>query len=42
MISNFKLLDFMFVTILISVDFWLNKNIYGKQLAGLRWWIELD
>jgi hypothetical protein len=30
------------VTLLISIDFWVNKNIFGKQLAGLRWWVQLD
>ena len=42
MLSDFKLLDFIFVILLNSIDFWMNKNVYGKKLAGLRWWIELD
>lgn len=29
---------FVFVVILLSVDFWLVKNLSGRLLAGLRWW----
>lgn len=23
-----------------AVDFWISKNIVGRKLVGLRWWIE--
>jgi len=29
---------FILVTLLLSVDFWVVKNICGRLLAGLRWW----
>ena len=29
---------FVFVVLLLSVDFWLVKNLSGRLLAGLRWW----
>ena len=29
---------FILVTLLLSVDFWVVKNIRGRLLAGLRWW----
>ena len=34
----------MFVTLvfLISIDFWVVKNITGRLLAGLRWWNYID
>jgi len=28
---------FIFVTILLALDFWTVKNITGRKLAGLRW-----
>ncbi len=33
---------FIFVLILLSVDFWLAKNVCGRLLAGLRWWNVVD
>ena len=27
---------------LISIDFWVVKNITGRLLAGLRWWNYID
>ena len=33
---------FVFVLILLSVDFWLVKNLSGRLLAGLRWWSVTD
>ncbi|UXI21937.1 sodium-coupled monocarboxylate transporter 1-like [Sarcoptes scabiei] len=34
----------IFVTIIfmISIDFWIVKNITGRLLAGLRWWNHID
>jgi len=34
----------MFVTLvfLISIDFWIVKNITGRLLVGLRWWNYVD
>ena len=29
---------FILVTLLLSADFWVVKNICGRLLAGLRWW----
>ena len=29
---------FVFVLMLLSIDFWVVKNLSGRLLAGLRWW----
>ena len=29
---------FILVTLLLSADFWVVKNVCGRLLAGLRWW----
>ena len=29
---------FVMVLLLLSLDFWLVKNLTGRLLAGLRWW----
>ena len=33
---------FVCVLVLLSVDFWLTKNVCGRLLAGLRWWNAAD
>ena len=33
---------FIFVTILLSCDFWTVKNVTGRLLVGLRWWTSVD
>ena len=30
------------VIILAAIDFWLVKNIIGRLLVGLRWWVDFD
>jgi len=25
-----------------AVDFWIVKNISGRILVGLRWWVDFD
>ena len=30
------------VIILAAVDFWIVKNIAGRLLVGLRWWVDFD
>ena len=32
----------IFVVILGAVDFWIVKNVSGRLLVGLRWWIDFD
>ena len=32
----------MIVIIAGSVDFWIIKNIAGRLLVGLRWWIDFN
>lgn len=32
-----------FIAIIIlaaAVDFWITKNVVGRKLVGMRWWIE--
>lgn len=31
-----------FVIVLASVDFWIVKNVAGRLLVGLRWWIDFN
>ena len=33
---------FILVTLLLSADFWVVKNVSGRLLAGLRWWSVVD
>ena len=30
------------VVILAAVDFWIVKNVAGRLLVGLRWWIDFN
>ncbi len=32
----------MVVVILAAIDFWFVKNVAGRLLAGLRWWIDFN
>ena len=32
----------VFVVILGAIDFWIVKNLSGRLLVGLRWWIDFD
>lgn len=38
--SSFNVL--MFVIIAAAIDFWIVKNVAGRLLVGLRWWIDFD
>ncbi len=38
MTSTFNVL--VFVVISSAVDFWIVKNLSGRLLVGLRWWID--
>jgi hypothetical protein len=40
MTSSFNVL--MIVVIAAAVDFWVVKNLSGRLLVGLRWWIDFD
>ena len=31
-----------FVVIAAAIDFWIVKNICGRLLVGLRWWVDFD
>jgi hypothetical protein len=30
------------VVILAAIDFWIIKNITGRLLVGLRWWVDFE
>jgi len=30
------------VVLAAAVDFWIVKNLCGRYLVGLRWWIEFS
>lgn len=31
-----------FVIIAAALDFWIVKNVSGRILVGLRWWVDFD
>ena len=31
-----------FVVVAAAVDFWIVKNVAGRILVGLRWWVDFD
>ncbi|XP_023242218.1 uncharacterized Golgi apparatus membrane protein-like protein CG5021 [Centruroides sculpturatus] len=33
---------FVFIILLLSMDFWTVKNVTGRLLVGLRWWNYID
>lgn len=32
---------FVGTVLLISIDFWVTKNLTGRKLVGLRWWSQI-
>lgn len=30
------------VIIVAAIDFWVTKNLAGRLLVGLRWWVDFD
>lgn len=30
------------VVIFAAIDFWIVKNVTGRLLVGLRWWVDFD
>jgi hypothetical protein len=41
MVADQYLLTFMLVATFTAADFWVTKNINGRQLAALRWYTKL-
>jgi len=39
--ANF-VLNFIFIILLVSFDFWTVKNVSGRLLVGLRWWNKVN
>ena len=35
-------LTFIIILLLLSLDFWIVKNISGRLLVGLRWWNKIS
>jgi hypothetical protein len=40
--SEYKILDFTFVLLSASLDFWVVKNIIGRVLVGMTWWMRIN
>lgn len=40
--SNSFIASFVFIVLLLSMDFWTVKNITGRLMVGLRWWNYVD
>lgn len=41
-LSNSFVASFVAIVVLLSIDFWIVKNISGRLLVGLRWWNYVD
>ena len=41
MLAYHKIIDFTLVLIGASVDFWTVKNITGRKLVGMVWWLHI-
>ncbi len=33
---------FLVIVLLLSVDFWVVKNVTGRLMVGLRWWNKIE
>ncbi|CAI4223780.1 unnamed protein product [Auanema sp. JU1783] len=42
LLSDSFIIQFLVILILLSMDFWVVKNITGRLLVGLRWWNFVD
>jgi hypothetical protein len=42
LITNNSFDVLMIVLIAAAIDFWIVKNLAGRLLVGLRWWIDFD
>jgi hypothetical protein len=40
--SEHKIVDFTFVLLSASLDFWVVKNITGRKLVGMTWWMRIN
>lgn len=40
--SDSFIASFIFIVLLLSMDFWTVKNVTGRVLVGLRWWNYID
>ncbi|XP_065160471.1 uncharacterized Golgi apparatus membrane protein-like protein CG5021 isoform X2 [Atheta coriaria] len=40
--SNSFIASFVFIVLLLSMDFWTVKNVTGRLMVGLRWWNYVD
>lgn len=40
--TQIKILGFTLVLLTASIDFWTFKNITGKELVGMIWWMEIN
>lgn len=38
--SSLSILQFIIVA--AAIDFWIVKNLCGRMLVGLRWWVDFD
>jgi hypothetical protein len=34
--------SFILIVLCSAFDFWVVKNVTGRKLVGLRWWVEHD
>lgn len=41
-VSDQFIINFVVCIVLLALDFWVNKNVTGRLLVGLRWWNEAN
>lgn len=42
MISGHFIELFLTIVLLLSIDFWVVKNVTGRLMVGLRWWNKVE
>ena len=40
--ARIKILGFVLILLVVGVDFWLIKNMIGKELVGMMWWLKVN
>lgn len=41
-LSSYSIVDFTLVLLCAAVDFWTIKNITGRKLVGMTWWMRIN
>jgi len=41
-LADYSVFDFTAVLVAASIDFWTVKNIMGRKLVGMTWWMKVS